>query len=99
MLLAATLDAIVVERPEPSLEKPQNLCLDKGYDNEPTRQILSKRGYTEDIRRIGEEKKNEQAKNRILHGVGLLSELFLGYRGGAVCSTVGRKSRRIIWRI
>src|SRR2546423_4968932 len=32
-LLGATLDAIVVERPVPSAEQPQNLCLDKGYDN------------------------------------------------------------------
>ncbi len=26
-LLAATLDAIVVERPQPTLEAPQHLCL------------------------------------------------------------------------
>ena len=33
-LLAATLDAVVVERPEPEEDWPQHLCLDKGYDNE-----------------------------------------------------------------
>jgi putative transposase len=33
-LLTATLDAIVVERPKPTKEAPQHLCLDKGYDNE-----------------------------------------------------------------
>ena len=33
-LLAATIDAMVVERPEPEPDWPQNLCLDKGYDNE-----------------------------------------------------------------
>jgi putative transposase len=60
LLLAATLDAIVVERPEPTGNSPQHLCLDKGYDNEPTRQVLSERGYTEHIKRIGEEKKDEQ---------------------------------------
>ena len=32
-LLEATLDAIVVERPQPTEEEPQHLCLDKGYDN------------------------------------------------------------------
>ena len=32
-LLAATLDAVVIERPQPTEEEPQNLCLDKGYDN------------------------------------------------------------------
>jgi putative transposase len=29
-LLAATLEAIVVERPQPTVEAPQHLCLDKG---------------------------------------------------------------------
>jgi putative transposase len=32
-LLAVTLEAVVVERPRPSSEAPQHLCLDKGYDN------------------------------------------------------------------
>lgn len=33
-LLAATIEAIVLERPEPEPDFPQHLCLDKGYDNE-----------------------------------------------------------------
>lgn len=33
-LLAATIDAVVLERPEPEPDFPQHLCLDKGYDNE-----------------------------------------------------------------
>jgi putative transposase len=33
-LLAATLDAIVVPRPQPTAARPQHLCLDKGYDND-----------------------------------------------------------------
>jgi putative transposase len=32
-LLAATLEAIVVERPQPTAEEPQHLCREKGYDN------------------------------------------------------------------
>ena len=32
-LLAATLDSIVAERPEPADEAPQNLSLDKAFDN------------------------------------------------------------------
>jgi len=32
-LLAATIEAVVVERPEPEPGFPQHLCLDKGYDN------------------------------------------------------------------
>ncbi len=32
-LLRATIEAIVVERPEPTAEAPQNLSLDGGYDH------------------------------------------------------------------
>ncbi|MEN3335515.1 MAG: putative transposase [Blastocatellia bacterium] len=44
-MLAATLDGIVVERPEPSEQARQNLCLDKGYAGEPSRQEGQARGY------------------------------------------------------
>ena len=33
-LLAATIEAIVPERPEPEPEYPQHLCPDRAYDNE-----------------------------------------------------------------
>jgi putative transposase len=33
-LLAATIDAIILERPPVELGYQQHLCLDKGYDNE-----------------------------------------------------------------
>ena len=55
-LLEATLDAIVVERPQPTEEEPQHLCLDKGYDNPSGRRAATGHGYREHIRRIGEEK-------------------------------------------
>ncbi len=63
-LLEATLDAVVVERPEPTEESPQHLCLDKGYDNRPTRELVEERGYVAHIRRIGEEKKDEAGEKR-----------------------------------
>ena len=63
-LLAATLDAIVVERPEPTDEAPQHLCLDKGYDNGPSRKVVRERDYVAHIRRIGEEKKDETGEKR-----------------------------------
>ena len=58
-LLEATLDAIVVERPSPTDEAPQHLCLDIGYDNEPSRHVLLERGHIAHIRSIGEE--NDEA--------------------------------------
>jgi putative transposase len=63
-LLEATLDAIVVERPEPTEEAPQHLCLDKGYDKQPAREVVERHDYQSHIRRIGEEKKDLQAKER-----------------------------------
>jgi len=44
-MLAATLDGIVVERPEPSEQAGQNLCLDKGYAGEPSQREGQARGY------------------------------------------------------
>ena len=58
-LLAATLDAVVVERPKPTEGAPQHLCLDKGYDNKGSREIARERSYVSHIRRIGEEKLDE----------------------------------------
>jgi len=55
-LLAATLEAIVVARPQPSQERPQPLCLDKGYDNPTGHETVAAYLYTPHIRRIGEEK-------------------------------------------
>lgn len=44
-LLQPTLDALVVERPAPTAEEPQNLCVDKGYKGKPTEQAAQQRGY------------------------------------------------------
>lgn len=55
-LLEETIDAIVVERPDPA-EEEQNLCLDKGYDNPTGEGAASEAGYQPHIRRIGEEAK------------------------------------------
>ena len=57
-LLRATIEAIVVERPEPTAEAPQHLCLDKGYDNPTGEGAAVEAKYTPHIRRIGEEEKS-----------------------------------------
>ncbi|MCL6432251.1 MAG: IS5 family transposase [Anaerolineae bacterium] len=57
-----TLQAIVIERPEPTEEDPQNLCLDKGFDSAEVRELLAAWGYTAHIRRRGEE---TAAKERV----------------------------------
>ena len=56
-LLKETIEALVVERPDPD-EVEQDLCLDKGYDNPRSRRAAGEGGYVPHIRRIGEEKKS-----------------------------------------
>lgn len=58
--MADTLDAVVVERPQPTQEEPQHLCLDKAFDNQTGETVATARGYTPHIRRIGEEKKEAE---------------------------------------
>jgi putative transposase len=55
-LLAATLEAIVVVRPQPTEEASQHLCLDKGYDKPTGHEPVAAFQYVPHIRRIGEEK-------------------------------------------
>ena len=54
-LLAPTLDSVPIERPEPTPEQPQGLCLDRGYDYDSVRELVSERGFTPHIRTRGEE--------------------------------------------
>lgn len=63
-LLEGTLEAIVVERPQPTEERPQHLCLDKGYDNPTGRGAAAEHDYVAHIRRIGEEKLDASGEKR-----------------------------------
>jgi len=54
-LTRETIDSIVVERPEPTPEEPQGMCLDKGYDYQAVREILEEFGFTAHIRSRSEE--------------------------------------------
>lgn len=61
-MLAETLDAIVVQRPEPSQQEKQNLCLDKGYCGEPTQQEAKARGYEVHVPEKANAKKKRKRK-------------------------------------
>jgi putative transposase len=39
----------------PSLQRPQGLCLDRGYDHNTVRELVRGRGFTPHIRSRGEE--------------------------------------------
>jgi putative transposase len=54
-LVRTTLESIVVDRPAPTVAQPQGMCLDKGYDYQEVRDILTEFGFTAHIRARGEE--------------------------------------------
>lgn len=59
--LAATLEAVVRERPEPTDETPPHVCADKGYDSAECREEAARREYIAHLRSRGEERQEKQA--------------------------------------
>jgi transposase len=54
-LARQTIESIPVDRPAPTAEEPQNLCLDKGYDYREVRELAEEFAFTGHIRSRGEE--------------------------------------------
>ena len=54
-LLKGTLDSIPIDRPKPTRNRPQGLCLDKAYDNPEARDRWPAIRFTAHIRARGEE--------------------------------------------
>ena len=52
-----TIESIPIARPEPTPDTPQGMCLDKGYDYDEGRNLLTQCGFTAHIRARGEEAK------------------------------------------
>ena len=65
-LVELTLDSIPdgAQRPRATDERPQGLCLDKGYDFDEVRQIVAEFGFTAHIRSRGEEAQQLKRKAR-----------------------------------
>ncbi len=53
-LARQTIESIPVKRPRPSTHRPQNLCLDKGYDYDEVRDLAKEFRFTAHIRSRGE---------------------------------------------
>lgn len=64
-LLEETIESVPVERPKPTPQEPQNMCLDKGYDYQEARDNVSKYGFTPHIRSRGEEAKELKRSPRV----------------------------------
>lgn len=56
-LVHDTLEQVMIERPFPTKQQPQGLCLDKGYDYDEVREIVQTFGFTAHIHSRGEEAK------------------------------------------
>ncbi len=56
-LVRETIESIAIKRPTPTPEEPQGMCLDKGYDFQEVRDLLTEFGFTAHIRARGEEAK------------------------------------------
>jgi putative transposase len=49
LLLRETIEAVVIERPAPTPEAPQHLCLDADYDNPASREVAAAGQYAPHI--------------------------------------------------
>jgi len=56
-MVRETIASIPVERPKPTPDTPQGMCMDKGYDYDEVRELLTEFGFTAHIRARGEEAK------------------------------------------
>ena len=61
----ATLQSIVIYRPEPTIRLKQHMCLDKGYDFPEVYELLEEYGYTIHIPLRGEKRKRS---NEVIPG-------------------------------
>jgi putative transposase len=62
LLLRETIEAVVIERPEPTPEAPQHLCLDADYDNPKGREAAAAGGYVPHIVPKEKEKRSSARK-------------------------------------
>lgn len=63
-LLFETLDSIPIRRPRPTTPRRQHFCADLGYDSEPLRKRLRRRGYTPHIKSRGEERDEKRTRGK-----------------------------------
>jgi putative transposase len=56
-LTRETIERIAIERPDPTADAPQGMCLDKGDDDDEVRDLLIEFGFTAHILARGEEAK------------------------------------------
>ena len=63
-LVTPTVEGRLAAAPEPTVNNPQHLCLDKAYDMQRVEEEARRLGYTPHIRRVGEEKQAATAETQ-----------------------------------
>ena len=63
-MVRETLESIQAERPEPTPEEPQGLCLDKGYDYPEVHELAEEFKFTAHIKARGAEAQELKRKAR-----------------------------------
>lgn len=61
-LVKPTLEELKLDRPPPGGASPQGLCLDKGYDYDEIRELVTALGFTAHIQSRGEEARQLKAE-------------------------------------
>lgn len=61
-LVQDTIERVPVDRPQPTEDAPQGMCMDKGYDYAPVRDTIEQAGFTAHIRSRGEEAEAKKHK-------------------------------------
>ena len=59
-LVEQTLCQLMIERPEPTHEKPQHLCLDKSDDYDAIRVLVNQFGLTTHIKSCGQQQTHDE---------------------------------------
>ena len=59
-LVEATLESIPIDRPEPTRNEPQHMCMDKGYDYVDIRALIEEWGFTAHIKSRGQEEQERK---------------------------------------
>ena len=96
-LLVATVDGIVIARPEPTQGAQQHLCLDAAYDADWVRQALHERSYQITFVLAVRRKPKRRRLPAIGHVAGSSSGRTRGSIVRVACSSGGKRKLRIIW--
>ena len=95
-LVAETLKAIPIRRPEPTTEQPQHLCLDKGYAGAPVDEEVRERGYMPHVpRKANEPPKPKHRRGKACRWKVERTHALLAQSGSTIVDPLGEEGRQL----